>query len=209
MGANSAGAALFQMWTRMLRDELGRAEGPRPFPGSAARARFEGLIGRADSRALARILAGGTRWCAATGRRSCREIALAALARARWQLFKLTGRHAPAAWRWGAVHRADYAHIPFSRMKPLERLFDRRIANGGSPDSISAASARFIEAEGFIQDFGPGFRQVIALGPRKTEHWYMNSTGQSGSVFSRHYDDMIVPFHRNLLYRLPPAARQP
>ncbi len=76
------------------------------------------------------------------------------------------------------------------------------IGNGGSENSINVAASDYVGAGGYLQDFGPGFRQVMQLGKDRLEHYYMNSTGQSGDVMSRHYDDMVQPFRDVELYRL-------
>ena len=112
------------------------------------------------------------------------------------------------SWLRGDLQQAQYTHMPLSRIKPLSRLFERRVGNGGSSNSINVATSRFIEGEGYVQTFGAGFRQVIELGPAGIGHEYMNSTGQSGNLLSPHYDDMVESF-RNLEYvRLGAPADQ-
>ena len=81
----------------------------------------------------------------------------------------------------------------------MRTLFARRIGNGGSPDSVNVAGFGLEKSRGYTQEFGAGFRQLVALAPDRVEHLYMNSTGQSGNVASAHYDDMIEPF-RNVEY---------
>jgi len=86
-------------------------------------------------------------------------------------------------------------------MKILDKIFERRISNGGSENSINVASASYELSEGYVQRFGPGFRQVIAMG-EQTDHWFVNSTGQSGNLLSTNYDDMIEPFRNGKYFSL-------
>lgn len=113
-----------------------------------------------------------------------------------------------ASWDLSKVQKTIYSHIPFSQQKPFDRMYERRIGNGGSENSINVAASDYAGAGGYLQDFGPGFRQVIKLGKDSLEHYYMNSTGQSGDVMSRHYDDMVQPFRDVEFYRLEPLDEE-
>ena len=97
------------------------------------------------------------------------------------------------SWAWGEMHHTVYRHMPFSQTNVMRSLFQRKVANGGSPDSINV-SGYALEESGYAQDFGAGFRQVISMSEGAIDHIYMNSTGQSGNVLSPHYDDMVEPF---------------
>jgi penicillin amidase len=99
-------------------------------------------------------------------------------------------------WQWGEVSRTAYDHRPFSELKLFDNVFQRKISNGGSTNTINVASSTYHSSEGYLQSFGAGFRQIISMGEgnQPTRHLLMNSTGQSGNVMSDHYDDMVVPF---------------
>ncbi|MRG99204.1 penicillin acylase family protein [Xanthomonas sontii] len=144
-------------------------------------------------------------WCnesTAPGRETCDGQLSAAQNSALWELHKLKGDWSMSSWRWSGIQQTVYAHLPFSQSKPLRKVFERRIANGGSENTINVAGASFAGAEGYLQKFGAGFRQVIALRGQHAEHYYMNSTGQSGNVLSPHYDDMVEPFRDVRYYTL-------
>jgi penicillin amidase len=209
MAADSSAAALFQSWMRHLRDELFARQSGGPLPGSRDAAMLKEIGWASDLRAIrAAIRAPDAAWCGGASNSACAPILLRALDKAQWELFKLRGTWSTSEWKWGDVHATDYAHLPFTTIKPLNGLFDRRIGNGGSENAINVASSRYRDSEGYLQNFGPGFRQIIALGPRRTDHLYMISTGQSGNVMSAHYDDMIGPFRRVQFYRLDPRERE-
>jgi len=105
------------------------------------------------------------------------------------------------SWRWGDIHHTFYAHMPFSSVRWLASVFERKLPNGGSPDTINVANAIYKRAEGYDQTLSASFRQIIQVGGPSTRHLYMNSTGQSGNVLSAHYDDMVKPF-RDVQYRV-------
>jgi penicillin amidase len=116
------------------------------------------------------------------------------------ELKKLRGSDTDS-WRWGDIHHTFYEHLPFSNVKWLASVFERKVPNGGSPDTINVANAVYERADGYNQTLSAGFRQIIQINGPSTRHIYMNSTGQSGNVLSAHYDDMVKPF-RDVQYRV-------
>lgn len=97
-------------------------------------------------------------------------------------------------WKWGEIHQTVYKHQPFSFIKGLSAIFDRKIASGGGSDTVNVSSFVFHPSEGYNSTLGAGFRQLIELGPEQSRHLYMNSTGQSANIFSKHYADMVESF---------------
>jgi penicillin G amidase len=143
-------------------------------------------------------------WCddiRTTRRETCDDVLAMSLESALWELYKLRGDWSMASWNWGAVQTARYEHTPFSDMKPFGKLFERRVGNGGSENTINVAGSSFAGAEGYLQNHGASFRQIISLRAGSVSHYFMNSTGQSGNVMSAHYDDMVEPF-RAVQYRV-------
>ena len=67
---------------------------------------------------------------------------------------------------------------------------------------MAVSSSVFRPSEGYLGTLGAGFRQIMQVGPDKSSHLYMNSTGQSANVFSRHYADMVKPFENAEYYSL-------
>ena len=147
-------------------------------------------------------------WCRHgqdTAPRACNTLLLRSLDEA---LAELT-RHAGGdmdAWTWGRLQQARYAHLPFSKVRGLDHLFEQRSGGGGSPDTINVASGRFVVSEGYVQTFGASFRQIMQMGGSHPQHLYMNSTGQSGNVLSEHYADMVGAFAGAQLEALPGAG---
>jgi len=197
MSADSQGAAIFQSWMRQLRKGVYGRRLRAGWNQSQSEDVLDSLVDGVALPQLRELLSGDAQgWCdqrATQPRENCDAALAAAQDRALWELYKLKGDWSMSDWRWGEVQSTVYRHTPFSQWKPMTKLFERRIGNGGSPDSVNVATYT-LEKGGYTQDFGAGVRQVIALAPGRTEHWYMNSTGQSGNVMSRHYDDMIERF---------------
>ncbi len=101
-----------------------------------------------------------------------------------------------ARWQWGDVHRTQYPHMPFSDVDSLRPLFHRSIANGGDPYTVNVAG--FDMASLYDQDHVPSYRQIVDLADWGASR-FIHTTGQSGDVLSRHYDDLIEP-HRDGVY---------
>lgn len=209
MRADSQAAAIFNVWMRHFRQRVfGDAlHGSwnnqhatkilRNLEDDVPLDYLRGLLQRNDSS-----------WCddsATAERETCDDALATSQNSALWELYKLRGDWSMASWRWGGIQSTVYAHMPFSQWKPLDKVFERRIGNGGSENTINVASSEFVGADGYLQKFGAGFRQIIALRHDRAEYYYMNSTGQSGNVMSPHYDDMIVPFRDARYHELDSA----
>ncbi|MEJ6472778.1 penicillin acylase family protein [Pseudoalteromonas piscicida] len=105
----------------------------------------------------------------------------------------------PDSWAWGELHQTAYPHFPFNgKEQALDVLFSRYIESGGSGNTINVAPAELKGEDKFFQYFGAGYRQLISLG-HNDEDRFIISTGQSGNLFSRHYDDLISK-HRDMEY---------
>jgi penicillin G amidase len=209
MHADSQAAAIFSVWMRHFRQAVFADElhGSWNDPQAKNILRDLGDDVRLDY-VLDLLKRNDRMWCddsRTPEHETCDNVLAATQNSAFWELYKLKGDWSMASWRWGDIQSTTYAHTLFSQWKPLTRLFERRVGNGGSENSINVASSSFNNADGYLQIFGAGFRQVIALKGDRTEHFYMNSTGQSGNVMSPHYDDMVVPF-RDASYRSLKAA---
>lgn len=212
MRADSQAATIFMAWMRHLRHDLFGDQLRGNWNNPAASTLLSRLGDQVELEVLLQVLRDpDSPWCDDVGtpeRETCRYIAGESLGRGLWEIYKLAGDDSMASWDLSKVQKTIYSHIPFSQQKPLDRMYERRIGNGGSENSINVAASSYAGAGGYLQDFGPGFRQVIKLGKDTLEHYYMNSTGQSGDVMSRHYDDMVQPFRDVEFYRLQPLDEE-
>lgn len=210
MNRESVGAAIYASWTHQLRQQIFSDELAGPWNQREKTRHMEPLGDNLTDEQLAALLRNDKLgWC--DNRRtddfaeSCEMSMSASLKKALRQLEKMHGADV-ADWQWGELHHTRYEHTPFSQQNTLRKLFEREISNGGGLQSVNVAGARFRNTEGYVQTFGAGFRQIISLG-RTEQHLYMNSTGQSGNVMSKHYDDMIEPFRDVRFHSLPRTPR--
>lgn len=203
MSVDSPEASIFNAWTRHLRKRL-FANWLKPGWTHQEWVNFmTGIQEGVSTDRLHEILVNPENpWCREGGVRDlpmCAELIADALDDALEELQRLAGSDM-RNWAWGRLHHAVFAHVPFSDVKLLDRVFERRIATGGSVDTVNVADAAFKVGEGYRQSFGAGFRQVIELNGSAFRHLVMNSIGQSGNVLSRRYDDMIEAFRDGGLF---------
>jgi penicillin amidase len=126
---------------------------------------------------------------------SCADTARVALEKALEDLSERLGSDMER-WAWGELHQTQYGYTPFSEVALLRPIFHRNIANGGDDNTVNVAPIQLNEL--YIQDWVVSYRQVIDLADLNNS-LFMHTTGQSGNVFSRHYDDLIER-HRDVAY---------
>ncbi|QWP75375.1 penicillin acylase family protein [Lysobacter sp. K5869] len=225
MDRDSRAATVFNAWLRHLKRRLvgGALEGY--WNRSRQNRALQGMADAVDPDTVIAMLSGRSgQWCRDRENSQptdCDLVVDAALDDAVRELRKMAGDDVDD-WAWGEVHQTVYRHAPFSSVNVLRSWFERRIGNGGSPDTLNVADYALGERGSYEQTFGAGFRQIVALAPGKTAHVQMNSTGQSGNVLSRHFDDMVEDFRdvryadmaaagatRTQLQPAPPASPAP
>ncbi|HSN76217.1 MAG TPA: penicillin acylase family protein, partial [Anaerolineae bacterium] len=101
----------------------------------------------------------------------------------------------PKRWRWGDMHWTNFDHLVFASVSPLDAIFNRSIPAQGSGFTVNAAGADY---EDFTMNSGVSFRQIIDLSNLAGSQ-FIYTSGQSGDVFSPHYDDMVEPW-QNVQY---------
>src|SRR4051794_3962020 len=129
------------------------------------------------------------------GGRAWDELALESLASALDELDERYGSD-PAAWRWGRVHSARFAHpmadgsAPISQL--LERILSRRVPAGGGQETVCAVG--YVAHGGdYTGVWGPSFRLLADMADPANSRW-QHMTGQSGHPGSPHYDDLLDPW---------------
>ncbi len=109
----------------------------------------------------------------------------------------------PANWKWGDLHKTAFSHV-LGRVPGLDLIFSRGpVATSGSRYTVNVSAFDYNNPYGVVAI--PSYRQIIDWSnPDKS--LAMHTTGQSGLVFSKHYDDMIpawleVQYHTMLFNR--------
>lgn len=197
MRADDSAPLIFWAWSRQLVravfvDELGgpavyeRVLGARSF-----RDALEGVLERNDAW-----------WCddktTPDTTETCEQVSGTALARALDELQQRFGADV-SAWRWGDAHIARGEHRPFSRIEALAPLFELRVPTGGDTYTLNVGRVGVkpdaTTGELYLNEHAPSLRAIYDLGDRSQSR-VMQSTGQSGLPWLRHYRSFVGPWAR-------------
>lgn len=193
MASELAAPLIFWSWVRhltvgVLADDLGDVLLQRQLAHRSFRDAIEGVLERDD-----------TYWCddqRTPAPESCAEQVDAAFARALEELASQYGSDL-AAWRWGDAHQARAEHRPFSKRPALAHWFELRTPVGGDTYTVNVGRVGLrpdpATGELYLDEHGPGLRAIYDIAaPQRSR--VMQSSGQSGLVFSRRYRDFVEPW---------------
>ncbi len=139
----------------------------------------------------------GAHWCGG----DCDAMLAASLTEATTDLARRLGRD-PAAWRWGQLHQAVFAH-PVLRLLPvLGALTEGRIAVPGDGATIDRSVA---ETATFTDVHGPEYRGAYDLSDLDRSLFVM-APGQSGNPFSRASRNFLTRWRDGASVTLPAEA---
>ena len=102
---------------------------------------------------------------------------------------------APDRWQWGKPHFANFDHLVFGEVSPLNSIFNRSIPARGTNFTVNAASPAY---DTLAMDSGASYRHIVDLSNLANSR-FIHTTGQSGLAFNPHYDDLI-PLWQNVEY---------
>jgi penicillin amidase len=217
MSKNSVGATIYTAWTGHFYRLLIEDDIQRSARRGAARGSLRALLDEQNQVFIEKVLLDGqSDWCDYGNTpevESCQQILYSALDHAINELTVALGSTV-TDWQWANVHKSQFPHFPLSkpRLSPgqpprsdsvFAPFFHREIAAGGGGYSVNLATVSLDEDTRFLQFYGPGYRQIIDMTAQGKSRFIQN-TGQSGNVLSRHYEDLIAP-HQALQY-LPMKA---
>ncbi|MGE3711414.1 MAG: penicillin acylase family protein [Hyphomicrobiaceae bacterium] len=161
---------IFNAWLARFREDVLRRAGVPEQSPAVSRLDFVAWLLSADSDPAAR-----SAWCSG----SCEAMLVKALESAVAELATRLGPD-PAAWRWGAVHRAVFEH-PVLRFVPLlGRLTEASVPSSGDTTTINRQEALF---GGFQTVHGPSYRAVYDLADLDRSRFIV-VPGQSGNLLS-------------------------
>ena len=121
---------------------------------------------------------------------TCEEQAALALERA---LAELAAEHGADVrkWRWGAAHRATFAHAFLTHVPLVRRWADLSIESDGGDSTVNAGTTpQGRPGDSFGHVDGAGFRAVYDLA-NLADSRFIIATGQSGNPLSPHYGDFL------------------
>jgi penicillin G amidase len=194
MSADRAAPLILWAWTRqltlgLLADDLGQPLMQRALGFAGFRDAVEGILERKDGA-----------WCddkttpAIT--ETCDQQINTAMTRALEELSARYGRDV-ARWRWGDAHVARAEHRPFSRVPPLNLLFEQRTPTGGDTYTVNVSRvglrADRTTGELYLNEHAASLRALYDVAD-PSRSLFMHSSGQSGIPWSPHYRDFLQPW---------------
>jgi penicillin amidase len=190
---------IFAAWARALARRIYADElGPR-FPN------FWGYRTEFTLRVLDDI-EGESRWCDDKGTpdvEDCASRIRLALHDAVTELSDAYGAD-PARWRWGDAHKATHTAEPFGAFPVIGRWFNREVEMDGGPFTLLRADHSMRSSRPYAAIHGAGYRGIYDLSD-PDRSLYVVSTGQSGNLFSPHYDDLVGLWARKDYITIPTA----
>ena len=144
-------------------------------------------------KAMERLLDGETarNWCddASTGaEETCNQIVARSLDAAIADLKQRYGEDR-SKWRWGAAHYAKGAHRPFGEVDVLRQFFNVEVESAGGPFTLDRGRTQVQdEKDPYANTNASSYRGIFDMADLDSAT-YIQTTGQSGNVFSGHYSD--------------------
>lgn len=105
----------------------------------------------------------------------------------------------PAAWHWGAVHQAVFAHPVLRAIPVVGSWTSLRVATPGDGTTLDCGGTD----QALESVHGPSFRAVYDLADLDRS-LFMMAPGQSGNPLSRHARDFLTRWHDGAMVMLPP-----
>jgi len=125
---------------------------------------------------------------------TCEEMARLALDDALLQLAETYGNRIDS-WRWGAAHTAEHKHEVLGDVPLLGWLVNIRQETPGGDSTLLRGQTRARGQAPFTNVHASVFRAVVDFADPESSV-FVTSTGQSGHVLSRHYDDLALLWRR-------------
>jgi len=105
-------------------------------------------------------------------------------------------------WRWGDAHKAIHRAQPFGSFPIAGDFFNREVEMDGGPFTLLRADHAMAAARPYAAIHGAGYRGIYDLA-EPDRSLYIISTGQSGNLFSPHYDDLLQVWARKDYVTIP------
>lgn len=115
---------------------------------------------------------------------------------------ELTGKYGQdmTNWRWEKSHQALFTHQLFKKIPILKQLSTRTVKINGARDTLNR-SRWYSNKNGFQAIEGACLRMVASLNSDKGD--FSIPMGESGHIFSEHYDDLLAIWARGEYVSLP------
>jgi penicillin amidase len=185
MEANASAPLIWAAWTRAL---------ARRLYGDELGANFAAYWGYRDQFML-RVLddiEGESRWCDDRATPDIEDCASRIRLALRDALTELSASYGTdmSKWRWGDAHKAIHRAQPFGLFPYVGKFFNREVEMDGGPYTLLRADNNMRSDRPYAAIHGAGYRGIYDLA-NPDNSLYIISTGQSGNLFSPHYDDLL------------------
>ncbi|KZN34205.1 hypothetical protein N480_21620 [Pseudoalteromonas luteoviolacea S2607] len=196
MSAQSAGAAIFRVWSRhfsnrIIEDEL-KVE--LNYPNRLSTLEVQSQSYKPEF--IAEVVNGKYKaWCDNSRTEeveSCQKIAHLSLQDTIEEL-ELSSGGSAEDWQWGEVHKVKLPHTTFGSHPVLGKVFNKEHAAEGGLYTVNVAGGSYSKDDGYVKSLGAAYRQLIDLGDLSSARFIVD-TGQSGQLLSPHYVDMAEVF---------------
>jgi penicillin amidase len=109
-----------------------------------------------------------------------------------------------ARWRWGDAHKAVHREQPFGSFPVIGGFFNREVEMDGGAFTLLRADHSMASPTPYAAIHGAGYRGIYDLAA-PDRSLYIVSTGQSGNLFSPHYDDLLPLWAQKEYVAIPTA----
>ncbi len=154
-------------------------------------------LGPWDSFAAWLLTPAANQWCSG----DCQPALLHALHDSAENLAKTYGTD-PSAWRWGDVHKAEFAHPLLGGLPVIGRMASRSVTVPGDNSTLFRGGNGVLGA--FAALHGAGYRGVYDLADLDRSRFVV-TPGQSGNLFSAHAWDMLKLWAAGAIITIPPS----
>jgi penicillin amidase len=111
-----------------------------------------------------------------------------------------------ARWRWGDAHKAIHKDQVFGTFPIIGGFFNREAEMDGGPFTLLRADSAMRSEQPYAAIHGAGYRGIYDLADPERS-LYVISTGQSGNLFSPHYDDLLGVWAKGDYIAIPTDAK--
>ena len=190
MSEHTAEPLIYAAWVRALKHRLVQDElGPLAalVPGSEP-VFIERVYRNVD---------GAAAWCdvhQTTAVETCTDMARLALDDALLELSETYGTRIEG-WRWGDAHQALHRHQTLGNVPVLRTLANIRQSTSGGDHTLLRGQTPAVGPEPYLNVHAAGYRGVYDFSDPDSS-LYVISTGESGHILSRHYDDLAAVWRR-------------
>jgi penicillin amidase len=110
-------------------------------------------------------------------------------------------------WKWMDLNVKHYPHKPFSLIPGLRLLGHRSVKSDGNARTPKISIPNYYDKK-FFGKISSNLKFIINLNDYVNQTFFSIDTGQSGRIFHRHYDDLLVNHERGILVKLDPIIRE-